>query len=99
MYIGETIETPPTATPRNVRAAPSAKMEPASTHHNDPMMKLAPPLIKRVPRHQASAGRPATSAPTAAPTKSMEVTQPSWWAVMEKSGLINNKAPDITPVS
>src|SRR5699024_3351419 len=99
MYIGDTIDTPPTATPRKVRAAPSAKMEPAIAHHKEPIMKIAPPISSVLRLPHASAARPATSAPTAAPTKSIDVTHPSCWAVMEKSGPINNTAPDITPVS
>ena len=99
MYIGTTMLTAPTATPRKVRAAPRDAMEPAKAHHSEPAMKIRPPMIRVRRRPSQSATRPPSSAPTAAPTSSMEVTHPSWAAVMPNSGLMNSSAPDMTPVS
>ena len=99
MYIGETIDTAPTATPRNVRAAASSVAELDSAHHTDPATKISPPAMSVRRRPMLPATRPATSAPTAAPTSSIEVTSPSSWADMPNSGPTKRRAPDITPVS
>ena len=99
IYIGTTIETAPTATPKKVRAVASSATDPANAHQMEPAQKITP-LTSRVMRlpHQ-SATRPPSNAPMAAPTSSMAVTRPSSAALMPNSGLIYNSAPDITPVS
>ena len=99
MYMGETMDTAPTAKPKNVRAVASMPTDPDRAHQMEPNTKMMPPAISVKRRPNLSAMRPAVSAPTAAPTSSIEVTHPSWWALMSNAGLIKSKAPDITPVS
>ena len=99
MYMGTTIDTAPTATPRKVRAAASISVEPAKAHHSEPRMKMMPPMIRVMRRPSQSATRPPKSAPMAAPTRSIDVTQPSSAGVMPNSGPTNRRAPDMTPVS
>ena len=99
MYMGVTIETPPTAIPRKVRAAASAPTPPASAHQTEPRTKRAPPTMSVRRRPSASATAPPPRAPMAAPTSSMDVTSPSCPGDMLNSGVIKSSAPLITPVS
>lgn len=77
MYMGETMDTAPTAKPKNVRAVASMPTDPDRAHQMEPNTKMMPPAISVKRRPNLSAMRPAVSAPTAAPTSSIEVTHPS----------------------
>ena len=88
MYIGVTIDTAPTATPSNVRAAASEPIPPASAHQSEPMTKIRPAMINVRRRPSASATAPPVTAPSAAPTSNMEVTKPSWEGAISNSGVM-----------
>ena len=99
MYIGTTWVAPPTARPRNTRAAISSSTPGASAQAIAPTVNSAVTIITVRRRPSRWVNRPEPIAPTTAPSRMADATSscavwPRW-----NSFVISSSAPEMMPVS
>ena len=99
MYIGQTTEAAPTATPPSHRKNSSAYQSHARAQPAAATRKSTARQASTGRRPHQSAGRPTSSDPTIVPSRALETVKPSRLSVSEKTWRRDSVVPEITAVS
>src|ERR1019366_2603688 len=99
IYIGQTTDAPPTATPPSHRKNSSAYQLHASAQPTDAMTNTTASIASTGRRPHQSAGRPTDSDPTIVPSSALDTVKPSQKSFSVNTCRSASVVPEITAVS
>ncbi len=99
MYMGQTTEADPTATPPRNRKKRNAYQFQAKAQPSAEARKRNPSKVRTKRRPHQSAGRPEASAPAIVPINALETVKPSRFSLSPKTRRSASVAPEMTAVS